>query len=46
VMQARGTGSSFAFDQSRLNPGLYVMRVQMAGDNGPHTKRYMISETL
>jgi hypothetical protein len=45
VMQASGHGTGHAFDQSRLQPGVYFMRVTMTGASSPAIKRYVISAT-
>lgn len=43
VMQATGHGTSHAFDQSQLQPGVYFMRVTMTGIKAPVMKRYVLS---
>lgn len=43
VMQAAGHGTSHAFDQSQLQPGVYFMRVTMTGIKAPVMKRYVLS---
>jgi hypothetical protein len=42
LMQAKGFGTSHAFDQSTLKSGVYFMRVSLAGGN-PVTKRYVVT---
>lgn len=43
VMQKSGHGTSHAFDQSQLQPGVYFMRVSMTGTKAPLMRRYILS---